>query len=121
MVLTYLAPLRAVSACALAGACAFAAAQNAPANVADPQAAVPAVRYQSAFTDRAETAPAANAAPEMAMHGMHMSASAAHDAPPAAPVATPPAPPAQHQHHAGMAMPAMAMPMPASVPKREEK
>lgn len=113
MVSTHSAPLRAMLACALAGVCALAAAQDLPAqppaNVADPQAAVPAVRYRPAFTYRAEATPVITPAPapDMAMHGMHMAPS---------PAAATPAP-ALHQHHAGMPMPAMSMPM----PKPEDK
>lgn len=120
MVSIHTAPLRAGLACALLSALLIAptvaAAQANPAsfthtaNVADPQAAVPPVRYAPAFTYRADATPAAAPMPDMAMHGMQMPAPA--DAP-----ATP------HQHHAGMAMPPAAVPqstpqmMPQSMPQ----
>lgn len=111
MVSIHTAPPRAGLACALLSALlsallivpTVAAAQANPAssttiaNVANPQAAVPPVRYAPAFTYLAAATTAAAPMPDMAMHGMQMPAPV--DAP-----ATP------HQHHAGMAMPLAAVP-----------
>jgi hypothetical protein len=55
----------------LAATCAHAAAQTSSADVADPQAPVPATRAQPAIDDHAEPAPATGPAMPMPMHEHH--------------------------------------------------
>jgi hypothetical protein len=100
MVSIHTAPLRAGLACArlstllsallivspVAAAQANPASSTHIANVADPQAAVPPVRYAPAFTYRTAAAPVAAPMPDMAMDGMQMPPPAL---PPAVPQSTP--------------------------------
>jgi hypothetical protein len=111
---------RAALPCLLAGACLGAAAQtSAPATAADPQAAVPATRYQPAFAWRVEPPPSASpdrrwqdsnavvaGKPPMTMAMPMPDTPAAHAAHAATDATQPqPAAPMAHMHHPGMAMP----------------